>query len=51
MSFIIMQFYGYHPATGARSYRSGIYLPCLADLDHQVGSDDLYDLWKSVEYK
>ena len=28
--------YGSHTATWARSYRSGIYLPCLADLDHEV---------------
>ena len=30
----------FHPAIWARSYRSGTYLPCLADLDREVGSDD-----------
>ena len=29
--------YGSHAATCARSYRSGKYLSCLADLDHDLG--------------
>ena len=31
------RFYRFHPATWARSYISGIYLPWLADLDQEVG--------------
>ena len=34
--------YGSHPATWAisyRSHRSGVYLACLTDLDHEVGID------------
>ena len=42
--------HGSHPATWARSYRSyrsyrsGIYLPCLPDLDHNLGINDLSDV-------
>ena len=37
---------GAHAATRARSYRSGIYLPCLADVDHAVVTDNLSLVWK-----
>ena len=41
--------YGSHPATRARSYRSGLYLPCLADLDHEAGIDYLSEVLNVVK--
>ena len=38
--------YGPHPAAEARSYSLGIFLPCLADLYHEVGIGELSDVWK-----
>ena len=37
--------YGSHPATWARSYRPGAYLPCLADVHQEVRIDYLSDAY------